>query len=109
MIEYDKWCRRCKHYHFEMSSGILCGLNHQKPEFQDECPVFEYDSEGDQKVKTQQGREARAGQRQQQIGIGMMIASAIWFGGVLLFVGGIALAPIVIFIAGFVTYTRGKK
>lgn len=107
MIDYDKWCRRCKHYKFEMSAGILCGLTHQKPDFQGDCPVFEYDPAGDQKVKMQQGREARAGRRQQQLGIGMMIASALWIGGVFLVTGGIALLPLIIFIVGLIKYIRG--
>lgn len=109
MIDYDKWCRRCKHYEFEMSAGILCALTHQKPDFQGDCPVFEHDPAGDQKLQMQQGRERRAGRRQQQLGIGMIIASALWIGGVFLITGDIALPPLIILIAGLVTYSRGEK
>lgn len=59
MIDFDKWCGRCKHYEFEFSKGILCGLTHQKPNFQGVCPVFEFNPTIDRTLKLEKAREVR--------------------------------------------------
>ncbi len=48
-MDYDKFCKKCKHYDFSLQSGILCGLTTGKPSFTDICDKFEIDLNREQK------------------------------------------------------------
>ncbi|RMG33271.1 MAG: hypothetical protein D6732_12315 [Methanobacteriota archaeon] len=47
-MDYQKFCERCQHYQFNLEEGILCGLTHQKPSFEESCDKFELDPLKDQ-------------------------------------------------------------
>lgn len=42
-MDYDSFCRKCKHYNFTLQSGIICGINNEKPDFGESCEKFELD------------------------------------------------------------------
>lgn len=44
-IDYDRFCRRCKNYEFNLEQGTLCSLMHQKPSFEGNCMDFVLDRE----------------------------------------------------------------
>jgi len=50
MIDYNKFCKRCKHYLFDIQKGILCGLTQQEPEFEGDCKDFFLDSEKEKQL-----------------------------------------------------------
>lgn len=39
-IDYDRFCKRCVNYRFDLKRGIVCGLTDQKPDFEGDCPDF---------------------------------------------------------------------
>ena len=43
-MDFDKYCRRCKHYQFNPINGIICGLTSEHPDFGDDCSDYEYDA-----------------------------------------------------------------
>ena len=42
-MDYDSFCKKCKHYNFTLQRGILCGINNEKPNFGESCEQFEFD------------------------------------------------------------------
>ena len=46
-VDYDRFCKRCQHYDFDLRKGILCGLTEEKPSFVDTCEKFELDPQKD--------------------------------------------------------------
>lgn len=63
MINYDKFCNKCKHYKFTLSEGILCGLTDTKPAFVDECENFECDPTRAKKLEIKEKRKANKKKR----------------------------------------------
>ncbi len=62
-LDYDRFCLICKHYSFDLSRGILCGLTQEKPSFTDICQYFEPDPERQAQLarsqKSQKIRQAK--------------------------------------------------
>jgi len=44
-MNYDKFCKRCNHYSYNIQKGILCGLTNEKPDFEDNCDKFDLNPE----------------------------------------------------------------
>ena len=43
-MDYDLFCKRCRHYAYDPQGGILCRLTNGKPSFVDNCEDFVLDS-----------------------------------------------------------------
>lgn len=50
-MDYENFCKRCKHYSFDLRKGILCGLTNDKPAFANRCFRFELDPQKDEHLK----------------------------------------------------------
>jgi hypothetical protein len=66
-IDFDKWCRRCKNYEFNMQSGILCAITHEKPDFEEECKDYQHDISREEKIKTEQRKELISNKKKRTI------------------------------------------
>ncbi len=125
-IDYDRFCRRCRNYQFDLSRGILCGLTGNKPAFQTECASFELDPEKERKLIGEQVRLQRAEERAEAYGetydsfalekkgvrkgvlggIIMISIAIVWFFGGLA-VGYIFFYPPILFLIGLYALLKG--
>jgi len=51
-MDYDRFCKRCQYYDFDLQKGILCGLTNEKPSFVGTCEKFELDPKKDNSPTT---------------------------------------------------------
>ena len=56
MIDYRKFCQRCKHYDFDDQKGIICGLTAVKPAFENTCKDFDIDENREKQLKAHDQR-----------------------------------------------------
>jgi hypothetical protein len=63
MMDYDRFCRKCKSYSFDVTRGIVCGLTNKKPNFGDYCLDFTLDEEREERIAQEQWRSARTDKR----------------------------------------------
>lgn len=62
MIDYDKYCKRCSHYQYDQSMGILCGITENTPSFEGNCKSFELDFEKeDELIQAARAKEVMTG------------------------------------------------
>ena len=119
MVDYNKFCARCRHYESNISQGILCGLTHAKPHFIGDCETFILDPIRDRKVTLKAEKEAmsevddsffapekKGVQKGVLGGITMMVIAVVWF------VGGYAAGiifyyPPVLFLIGIYAFIKG--
>ncbi len=53
-VNYEEYCRRCQHYEYGKHRGVVCGLTHRKPTFQDECENLVIDKEKASEIEQQE-------------------------------------------------------
>ena len=58
-MDYDSFCRKCKHYNFTLQRGILCGINNEKPNFGESCEQFEFDPNRESNVVKVSGKQKK--------------------------------------------------
>lgn len=119
MVDYNKFCKRCRYYESNLSQGILCGLTHAKPAFQGDCKDFSLDPIKDKKVAIEMEKDAQAAadrsffaqekkgiQKGMVGGIIMMAIAAIWF--VVGYAAGIIFYyPPILFLIGLYAFLKG--
>lgn len=69
-----KSCSVCKNRELDMQRGLLCGLTHEKPQFDDKCPDFESD------LAEQQHRQERLVASRKNESISGWLAFFLWIG-----------------------------
>jgi len=57
MPDFDKFCKQCKNYEFNITEGILCKLTHKKPAFGNNCKDFILDPERSAQVNQEKTKE----------------------------------------------------
>ena len=45
------FCSICKKRSFDFNQGVVCGLTREKPDFENNCSEYEYDSKRDKEIK----------------------------------------------------------
>ncbi|MBD3342376.1 MAG: hypothetical protein GF353_24965 [Candidatus Lokiarchaeota archaeon] len=53
MIDYDNFCKKCRHYEFDLYKGILCGITHKKPAFEGNCGNFALDPKKEKELSNE--------------------------------------------------------
>jgi len=53
-VNYEEYCRCCQHYEYGKHRGVVCGLTHRRPTFQDECDNFILDEEKNSQIKQEE-------------------------------------------------------
>lgn len=77
MIDYDRFCRRCKSYSFDLTQGIVCGLTGEKPVHEIECPDFILDEKKQMRITYEKERSARAEKRAEEMDASESLAAHV--------------------------------
>ena len=118
-LDYNEYCKRCRHYSSSVMEGILCGITGKKPPTVTSCKDFVIDPVRDQKLKAKHEKdnavledtgffasEKRGIKKGMLGGLAMMGIAVVWF------VGGYAAGfifyyPPVLFLIGLYGFGKG--
>lgn len=121
VIDYDKFCRKCKFYSSSLQNGVLCGIDHQKPNFIEKCKNFILDPEREKKVDYQIKKQENSkinensgffapekkGIKSGALGGIIMIAIAVLWFGLGYMAGYIFYYPPILFLIGVYALIKG--